>query len=68
MVGGGYQKIPGLAFPSALIFKNQLQGLALAVENIGEEIKMANVGEGKWVKNSGSDKSQEISCTPIVIK
>ena len=40
----------------------------MAVENIGEEIKMANVGERKWVKNSGSDKSKEISCTPIVTK
>lgn len=45
----GYQKIPELVFPSALTYKNQLQGVALVVENIGEEIKVADVVKKKWV-------------------
>lgn len=61
----GYEEIPELAFPPASTYKNQLQGVALVVENIGEEIKVADVvKENEWCtriyKNSESHVSKEI--------
>lgn len=46
----GYQEIPGLVFPFTFINNNQSQVVALTIENIWEDIKIADVVERKWVK------------------